>query len=225
MEIKRCASEQDLVAAAKEAVETVCLNKSGAINIGLSGGRSPLPLYRALANSKKIPWRRVSLFLVDERYAAAEHPDSNQHLLRENLLTDSARAVKNFHNFQTVLPLNEAADAYELLLHQKLGAGGFDLVILGLGPDGHVASLFPHTAALTEKEHWTTTTQTDRFAVKERLTLTWPPLLASEKILLLVSGAEKEVAWQELLNGEKTAAEFPAKTLLRHPNLLVFRGP
>lgn len=223
MKIKHYSSEQELVAAAKEAVEAVCSSKSGAITIGLSGGRSPLPLYRSLAASEKIPWRRVSLFLTDERYVAADHPDSNRRAVQENLLIAHARAVKNFYAFPLDSPRKEAAKAYESLLRAELKTKGFDLLILGLGPDGHIASLFPHAAALTEKENWTATTETDCFAVKERLTLTWPPLLASEKILLLVSGAEKEAALQELLTGEKTATEFPAKTLLQHPDLLILQ--
>ena len=131
----------------------------------LSGGSTPRRLYQLLAGppfSDRIPWRSVHLFQVDERCVPPDHPDSNYRMAREALLTNGLVPESNFHRMAAELPDREAAArqyAEELARTLKPHATGWprlDLILLGMGPDGHTASLFPGSAALDEQSRWVT---------------------------------------------------------------------
>ncbi|MDA1062317.1 MAG: 6-phosphogluconolactonase [Chloroflexi bacterium] len=164
--------------------------------IALAGGRTPRALYERLAGAG-LPWASMALWFGDERCVAADHPDSNERMARGALLD---------HVPAEVHPMpGEACDAagYERELRAAFGAYGadvprFDLVLLGLGADGHTASLFPGDPAIEERERLVARVERPDHA---RLTLTLPVLSAAAEALFLVTGASKREALRELLDG------------------------
>lgn len=178
------------------------LQKNPDANIALSGGTTPAPIYKALA--KKFP--QGNFYQVDERYVPPHHPDSNQKMIRETL------NPANFHYFDTTIPLPTALEKYEKELPKE-----FDLTILGIGEDGHYASIFPNTPQ-TEKPVSHTTTE--NFPIKDRMTITLKPILKSKNILILLKNKHKVL--QELQSPAKNSQEFPALNLLKHEHLEIF---
>lgn len=181
--------------------------------IAISGGNTPKNIYKAM--SKLSPVTTFTFYQVDERYVPKNHPDSNQKMIRATL------NPKIFHNFDTSLPVQQAMKKYKKDLQKLPGwpKKTFDLCILGIGEDGHIASLFPDSKALTSKAKIAHTT-TKKFAVKDRLTITFPIILKSKNILVLLE--KKSKILQELQNSTKSWQKFPALKLLNHKNLHIF---
>ncbi len=161
--------------------------------IGLSGGSTPQPIYQLLAQDASIPWDRVQFFLVDERYVPADHKASNQRMIRSTLLTGAA-ARSEFLAPDTSLPLVQCIDSYAGLL-QGLKP---DLVILGMGPDAHVASLFPPLEPEAFGPKNVIHTVTEIFDVKDRISVTLPILECSVKRLFLITGKEKKTLLEKM---------------------------
>jgi 6-phosphogluconolactonase len=168
----------------------------------LSGGSTPRPLYELLGSKRfasALDWRRVLFFWSDERCVGPDHPDSNFRMARLALLDRlplSAAQVQRMHGEDE--PSQAAAD-YEQQLRAHLGAaGGLDLVLLGLGSDGHIASLFPGSSALQETVRWVASNLSPAGA--QRLTFTLPALNAAEVVLLLVAGADKAARVKQALH-------------------------
>ncbi|MGE0133825.1 MAG: 6-phosphogluconolactonase [Dehalococcoidia bacterium] len=165
----------------------------------LTGGNTPQPLYRRLA-TMPLPWREMELFFGDERCVPPDHPDSNYGRAAEALLDHiEARAVYRMRG--------ETCDAegYERNLRARFGPGvpAFDLTLLGLGEDGHVASLFPGDPALEERDRLVIRVEhTDH----PRLTLTLPVLSASRLVLFLVTGEAKRDVLARLMTGDDIPA-------------------
>jgi 6-phosphogluconolactonase len=204
------------VKASLKIIKGVTKNKAETVFMGLSGGTTPLPVYEGL-NFEDI--ENIEFFLVDERYVPLDDANSNYKNIREHLPEEAL-----LHPIDTLLQPAQAARDYEQEL-TNLSDHPLDLVILGLGTDGHTASLFPHSAALNDTGHIVINTinpAAPNPPVRERITMTFEYILQARKILLLVSGNEKKAALEELLSGSKTAAEFPAKRLLEHPDLTIF---
>ena len=186
----------------------------------LSGGSTPRRLYQLLAGppfSDRIPWRSVHLFQVDERCVPPDHPDSNYRMVREALLTNGLVPEPNFHRMAAELPDRDAAArqyAEELARILKPPASSdwprLDLVLLGMGPDGHTASLFPGSAALDEQSRWVAPNYVEKLKAY-RLTLTFPVLNAAAEIIFLVAGADKAEALRQVLDPSSAADKFPAQ--------------
>lgn len=170
--------------------------------IALAGGQTPKPVYTDINPEDK------EFFQTDERYVPADHPDSNQKMIR--------CYIPELIAFDTSLPIEKCLARYEALLPEQ-----FDLVILGIGQDGHIASLFPHSPALHETKRRVAHTTTDMFKIHDRLTLTLPPILNSTSILVLLEGEKKAKILNELEHSEKSIEELPAKALLKHENLII----
>lgn len=174
--------------------------------IGLSGGKTPIPIYRELTPQDVAS---AQLYMLDERYVPASDPRSNVHAI------SMALPPVPIENFDTSLPIEQSLAAYSKKLPEM-----FTLCILGIGTDGHVTSLFPHSPALTEKNSVAHTT-TDTLDVRDRLTVTFPLIISSKKILLVASGKSKKQIIDDLLHSQKTVDELPAKKLLGHPNITI----
>ena len=186
------------------------LATSSAPTLALSGGSTPKPIYEALAK-EPLPFEQISLYQVDERYVPFTHTDSNWLMIMHAFGTTPFRSV---HPFPTYLPLEEAVTQY------PLPKAPFTVTVLGIGPDGHFASLFPGSSALFDRTSSVLHTTTDAFAVRDRLTLGLRPILESTYLFILL-GAGKEAVLTELTKGALTPEEFPAKYLLEHPQLMV----
>lgn len=213
--------EKSFLQAGLNVIAQICENKQGTIRIGLSGGSTPGALYKALAQEKDLPFERIEFYQVDERYVPKDHVDSNYRLISETLLKPLAQRFKAFHFFDTSLALPASLQKYEEAL-QVIPGNQLDLIILGIGPDGHTASLFPHSPALQEKIKLTAHTTTDQFAIHDRLTVTFPFILKSKQILVLLKGKEKQSIVDELLSSQKNIQGLPAKGLLTHPHLAIY---
>ncbi len=238
MELKRFTSEDDLSRAAadlivEEAREAVA--RCGTFTLALSGGRTPKRLYELLAKpprSEQIPWKRIHIFWGDERCLPPDHGQSNFALADKNLLAMVPLPEENIHRMQgEVRPPEEAASLYEQHLRAFFGLGphdmfpGFDLTLLGVGPDGHTASLFPESPALFEARPWVVASQAppDAIAPVPRLTLTLPVLNTSKTVLFLVVGEEKRQVVKAVAENQMAAArEFPAARVIPRGRLLWF---
>jgi 6-phosphogluconolactonase len=183
--------------------------------IGLSGGSTPRRLYQLLAESpyrEALPWDRVHWFWGDERFVPWDHPDSNYGMVREALLARAPAPAQNIHGVVTTGTPAEAARSYERTLKSYYRADTldparplFDVQILGLGPDGHTASLFPGTSVLEDRNHWVAEVIGAR--AEARITLTYPVLESSRHTAFLVAGGEKREILARALAGD---TELPA---------------
>ena len=188
-----------------------CMKRDGACRMALAGGSTPKSLYTLVADrvdkgrARGIDWARVHLFFGDERCVPPDHPDSNYRVLKQSLLVHGLTAA--VHRVQGELPPEEAAARYEEELREGFGNGvpKFDLIILGLGPDGHTASLFPGSAALNDRTRWVAANYVEKLK-SWRITLTYKVLNSASEALFLVTGAEKAEALAQVLRG----ADLPA---------------
>lgn len=193
------------------------------LRVALSGGNSPAPVYEALAKSKKIEWSRVTLFLADERYVPLNSKESNYRMIQKTLV-EPVGNIRRFYHYNTRDSIATIVEQYEKTLRQ-FDPPLFDLVILGMGSDGHTASLFPHDPLLHERNRWVAVTQKPGPDPQTRLTLTFPALLSSEKIIFLIRGAGKEAVVKAWMGGEKTVDELPAAGLLGHAAIDAYYTP
>lgn len=198
-------------AAAIAASAAAAIATRGRFRIALAGGSTPRALYPALTSA--LDWTRTDVFFGDERAVPPDHPDSNYRMARETLLDPARVPPANVHRWRAEDPdLEAAARDYG----RALGAGGapaLDLVLLGLGADGHTASLFPGTSALAETERLAVAVEVPALRTR-RLTLTYPVLLGAEKIAFLVTGADKAEALAAVL---RPASELPAARVAQRP--------
>ena len=183
----------------------------------LSGGSTPRRLYELLASPVfSIPWESIHLFQVDERCLPPEHPESNYRMLYEVLLSHAPIPEANFHRMAAELEDREGASRqYAAEINRVLQPGQdeilrLDLVLLGMGRDGHTASLFPGTAALRERAAWVRPNFVEKIRAY-RLTLTLPVLNAAARILFLVAGADKAETLRQVLEGPRRPEELPVQ--------------
>jgi len=199
----------------------VATTKDGAFTVALSGGTTPRALYQQLGKPPyrgSFPWARTHWFWGDERFVPHDDPLSNYRMVREALLSRAPIPPSNIHAIPTVgITPDEAASAYERELKSFYGAAHldparplFDVTFLGLGPDGHTASLFPGSAVLAERERWVAAVLGAKS--EARITLTYPVLESSRNAAFLIAGVEKRAALAQLRRGDDT---LPAARL--HP--------
>ncbi|MGV8996164.1 MAG: 6-phosphogluconolactonase [Parvibaculaceae bacterium] len=206
----------------------LALAKAGLFSVCLSGGSTPRKLYERLAEAPYrdiFPWARTRWFLGDERFVPHDDPLSNYLMVREALLSHVPVPAANIHPVQTEgISPEAAAGAYEKALKLFYGADSldplrplFDVNLLGLGPDGHTASLFPGSAVLSERDRWAAAV----IGVKAeaRITLTYPVLESSRHAAFIVSGSEKKSITAQLLRGDDS---LPAAHLRPTGKLLMF---
>jgi 6-phosphogluconolactonase len=191
-------------------------------SIALSGGSTPQSLYAALATAD-LPWDSIHIFWGDERYVPATDPDSNYGMTKRVWLDLVPIPAMNIHPMPTDLaPPQLAAEAAELQIvtHFGLEAGSipvFDIILLGMGDDGHTASLFPHTSALSVVDRLVTVGQKDE---QPRLSFTFPLINQARSVIFLVAGASKQTALAAVFatNGDATA--YPSRSIQPQGELL-----
>jgi 6-phosphogluconolactonase len=170
--------------------------------LALSGGNTPRALYRLLAQEYRqgVGWQHVHLFWGDERYVPHDHHASNYRMARETLIEPLNIPLRNIHPMPTDKPNpHEAAARYEQELRHFFGMQpNFDLILLGMGTDGHTASLFPGTPALQERTRWVTVGEAPS-EPRIRLTLTLPVLNAAHTVYFVVTGEDKAQAVRRIL--------------------------
>lgn len=179
------------------------IKRDAPCRIALAGGSTPKSLYTLISRrvdqgqARGIDWARVHLFFGDERCVPPDHPDSNYRMVRQSLLVHGLTAV--VHRVQGELPPEEAAARYEEELREEFhnGEPRFDLVLLGLGPEGHTASLFPGSAALADRNRWVAANYVEKFK-SWRITFTYPVLDRAAEVLFLISGPEKSEAVSQI---------------------------
>jgi 6-phosphogluconolactonase len=189
----------------------------GTFTIALSGGSTPKKLYGLLASESyrnQIDWPHVEIFWSDERCVPVTDPECNYNMALEVMLSKLQLNANQIHR----MPADEsdpdaAAEKYTQEMRRVLGTDGtpaFDLIQLGMGPEGHTASLFPHQASLHEQERLILPVSVPK-PPPPRLTFTPPLLNAAKHVLFLVTGAEKADAVQAVLEGERQPDEYPAQ--------------
>ncbi len=217
-EIRKFANLTELSSAAAAEIsglinETVRLN--GSFSMALSGGNTPRPLYHVLGTEYRdiIPWDSVHLFWGDERYVPKDDGDSNYRMAKESLLDLIPVPDGNVHRIRTEYSIaSEAATAYDKELHRYFGESEatFDLVLLGMGKEGHTASMFPASPALAEKVRWALTVEVPA-TPSLRITLTLPVLNRAAAVYFLVSGDEKADALRRVFDDSTQISDCPAK--------------
>ena len=200
-------------------------NARGRFTLALSGGTTPRALYRRMAAGPRLPWDRTVFCFGDERNVPPTDPESNAGMARESLTGQPFVNQSSVYRIKGELPAEQAAAEYEQTLRSLFpGAAtfpAFDLVLLGLGPDGHTASLFPHSPALAERSRWVTANWVEKFRT-HRITLTFPVLNAASEVLFLVTGEDKAWALREVLRGRAAVEEIPARGIAPASERLTF---
>jgi 6-phosphogluconolactonase len=174
----------------------------GRFRVALAGGSTPRALYPQLVTG--IDWTRTDVFLGDERVVPPDDPQSNYRMVRETLLEPARVPAANVFRWRTeASDRDAAARAYEQALRARDAPPLLDLALLGLGPDGHTASLFPATAALAVEDRLAVAVDVPALGT-QRLTLTYPALLGAAEVLFLVTGRDKRTALAEVLRPGST---------------------
>lgn len=198
----------------------------GMFYVVLSGGSTPKAMFKRLSAEpyrSKIEWGKVSVFWGDERPVPPKHADSNFKMAREALLRHVPIPPHQVHRMEGERDPQEAAADYEKMLRsiwKDAGHPQFDLIFLGMGDDGHTASLFPHTAALDEKRAWVRANHVPQLDTW-RITLTAPAINAARCVAFLVSGESKRVRLHAVLNGEHKPYDQPSQ-LIKPPRVLIW---
>ena len=195
--------------------ESIALH--GRFTIALTGGTTPGELYGLLGDEpyrSQIDWQQGHIFWGDERCVPRENPDSNFHLAQEVLLNNIAIPESHIHRMPADQSDRDAASqAYTVEMQHTFGTSGipsFDLIHLGMGPEGHTASLFPHQASLHEKKRLVMPVSVPK-PPPDRLTFTPPLLNEARNVLFLVTGSDKADALQAVIEGEYQPEEYPAQ--------------
>lgn len=206
------------------------VNESGIFTMALSGGNTPKMLYEHLARSPykdEIPWKNTHLFWGDERCVSPLHPDSNYRMASEALIARVDIPAENVHRIPAESPPpDDAAFSYECVLRDFFSVQtgqlsspveegvlpSFDLVLLGLGGDGHTASLFPGDPVLNEKNRWVASVVApDYMSPRERISITLPVINQASCVIFLVSGSGKKEVFNAIHNDPENASRiYPA---------------
>ncbi len=186
--------------------------KRGRFAVALSGGKTPIDLYKRLAGSKKpLPWNKTHIFIVDERFVPFEHDQSNFLMIDQTLLSQIKIPEENIHPVSTEenSPENSALKyEQDLTSFFKLKPGEFpkfDLILLGIGEDGHTASLFPDSELLSETRRMAVQVSHADTLINERITLTLPVINNSKNIIFLASGSGKSAVLKDIVENSDSA--------------------
>lgn len=217
-----CQTSEDLFEAAAQFVIQSLDYKpdSGkSYSIALSGGSTPQRLYARLAADpyrSQVDWASIRIFWGDERSVPPDHAESNYRMAKENLLDRVPIPPDQVFRMEGERSAQDAAVRYEEVLQRAIshknseGVPCFDLILLGMGPDGHTASLFPETEVLNERKQYVATPWVEKFHT-HRITLTPPVFNAAKCVLFVVGGSDKEKAVEAVLEGSFQPNRYPAQ--------------
>lgn len=220
-EIKVLADPNDVAA---EAVMRIVLAANQALStretfsLVLAGGSTPKLAYQFLASEElqtRIDWPRVQIYFGDERCVPPDHAESNYRMAREALLSKVRIPGDNIYRMRGEIDPNAAAIEYGRLLKDTFGEGGPDLVLLGMGDDGHTASLFPGTTALMETKHRCVAHFVENSTTGKswRITMTAPFINRAAEVMVLVCGAGKAARLTEVLEGPREPLRLPIQLI------------
>jgi 6-phosphogluconolactonase len=184
----------------------------GQFTLGLAGGSTPRPVYAQLAREASLDWAKIHIFWGDERCVPPDHAASNYRMARAALLDHVPLPEANIHRIPGERQPEEAALAYEREL-RAFFVGDWprcDLLLLGMGDDGHTASLFPGTAALTVQNRWVVENYVEKLDAW-RITLTVPAINAAANVIFLVTGADKAEALHAVREGSPLPEQYPSQ--------------
>jgi 6-phosphogluconolactonase len=212
-----------LVAAAASQFASVCeeaVAVRGSFRVALSGGSTPIKLHQMLAAEpyrSRLPWKDVEFFWGDERAVPPDDPQSNFGMARETLLEPLGINEAQIHRMRGELPPQAAALLCEQEMRSLFGTAEgefptFDLILLGMGPDGHTASLFPGTSALRETQRLVVANDVPQLNTT-RITMTAPLINAARAVYFLVAGADKADALAEVLEGMPSVETYPSQLI------------
>jgi 6-phosphogluconolactonase len=208
------------------AISKKAIDEKGFFSVALSGGKSPVPFYEKLAETSGLLWGMTHVFMVDERFVPYDSYDNNHHLINRTLLMNIEIPAANIHPILTteITPQASAAkyeeDLAAFFKKTKSGIPGFDLVIMGVGDDGHTASLFPGTSAIDEAKHLAVEGVSPDKALRERITITFPLINNSEHIIFLVTGTSKAGVTKDIVENEKSL--LPAAKVMPRTGRTIF---
>jgi 6-phosphogluconolactonase len=209
-----------------EQIEEAAIELCGKFSIGLAGGSTPKMLYELLAEEYRaaINWAKTEVFFGDERCVPPEHAESNYRMAREALLSKVPIPGDNVYRMRGEIEPEEAAKEYGLMLKEKFGDGGFDVILLGLGEDAHTASIFPGTPAVGETKHRCVANYVKKSTTGKswRITLTAPFVNRCQHILFMVVGTNKSPALAHVLEGPEDPELYPAQLIKPHAGKLTW---
>jgi 6-phosphogluconolactonase len=196
----------------------------GLFTLALAGGSTPKKLYGLLATDpayRTLPWDKTHFFFGDERHVPPDHAESNYLMVKNSLLSTGLVPEQNVHRVRAELPdAHQAAADYDVELHRFFGEAlrpngypQFDLILLGMGPDGHTASLFPDSQGLKETQRWCIANPVEKFKT-DRITFTFPVLNAARAVYLLVAGADKADMIYEVLVAQRDRPVYPVQRVV-----------
>lgn len=197
------------------------IEEKGYFSVALSGGTTPLTLYRKLSERKSLPWNRTHVFMVDERFVPYDSEENNYHMINMALLCHVVVPANNIHFISTTENTPEdSARRYEddLISYSKKTKSllpSLDMVLLGIGDDGHTASLFPGATALAEVNHLAVAVTAPDAPVHERITLTYPVINNAGNIFFLATGDSKAKIIKKIIENQNS--QLPA-ALVRPEN-------
>jgi 6-phosphogluconolactonase len=190
------------------------LKTKNRLAIAVSGGSTPIPVFRALAKHE-LAWQNIEFFMVDERCVPLSHPNSNYGTM--DTVFFEPTNIRAYPMYKEELGAKGSAEAYAKLIEENLAEGNcFDLIFLGMGTDGHTASLFPETHALDETSASVMANSVPQLNTT-RITLTYPVLMAAKKIILIATGKEKQMLIHKIIAG---STSYPiSKIIEAHSNM------
>lgn len=220
MKLRYYSHEEDFVSSSIEIIEQAYKRSIGGFYVGLSGGKTPIPVYKALTQNELIDFSDCHFFVTDERYVPHDHGESNTRMIQNTLLSPLGDDVRSLNTFDTSLSIEASLALYEKKL-KTIPRSSLDLMILGIGTDGHIASIFSGSQAMHERERLVAHTTATDFPVKDRLTMTAEMIRRARYILVLLSGeAKKDIVEQGFLN-KPVPANLPLQLLHHHPDVTV----
>ena len=199
----------------------------GSFHVALSGGSTPKSLFQLLASPEwreRFDWQNIHIYFGDERCVPADHPDSNYRMAREAMLEQLSIPADNVHPVVIdTQNFSASAHAYEQVLHSTLpktedGMPQFDVMLQGIGDDGHTASLFPDTDILQERDKWVAAVHVDKLEAW-RISVTFPVIDHARCIMMLAAGAGKAKIMRELLGQQPAAIPYPVQMIQPHGEL------